>query len=69
MPVSDATPKCSFCERSKPEVRVLVAGKHAHICDGCVAICSAEAAPLAFCHACTPVDGRHAADCIERDIA
>lgn len=61
--------RCSFCNRAKDEVDVLVAGKHAHICNNCVALCNAEAAPLAHCFACTPVDGRHARGCSEGLIA
>ena len=29
---------CSFCGKSEDEVRKLVAGAHAYICDACVAI-------------------------------
>jgi hypothetical protein len=30
---------CSFCGKSEHEVKKLVAGPSAHICDGCVEIC------------------------------
>ena len=30
---------CSFCEKSQDDVRKLIAGPTAHICDECVAVC------------------------------
>jgi hypothetical protein len=41
MPTSlDAPAECAFCGRRRDEVRVLVAGPTAHICDECVAFCN-----------------------------
>lgn len=31
---------CSFCDKSQNEVRKLVAGSHAYICDECITLCS-----------------------------
>jgi len=33
-------PRCSFCGRSKSEVKHLIAGQRAYICDECVELCS-----------------------------
>jgi len=27
---------CSFCGRSRDEVKILIAGQHSHICENCV---------------------------------
>jgi stringent starvation protein B len=35
-----AEPSCSFCEKSRQDVKLLIAGPRAHICDACVALCS-----------------------------
>jgi hypothetical protein len=32
--------RCSFCGRSEPQVKRLIAGQGAFICDECVALCS-----------------------------
>ena len=32
--------RCSFCNKSQDDVRKLVAGVSAHICDECVEVCS-----------------------------
>jgi ATP-dependent Clp protease ATP-binding subunit ClpX len=32
---------CSFCDRSEQQVRKLIAGQDAFICDECVAMCNA----------------------------
>jgi ATP-dependent Clp protease ATP-binding subunit ClpX len=32
--------QCSFCGRSEEQVKKLIAGAHAFICDECVAMCS-----------------------------
>lgn len=32
-------PRCSFCGKSRAEVRKLIAGPHVYICDGCVMVC------------------------------
>ena len=32
--------KCSFCEKSQNEVRKLVAGSQAYICDECITLCN-----------------------------
>ena len=32
---------CSFCDKSEHQVRKLIAGQDAFICDGCVALCNA----------------------------
>lgn len=40
----DAVLGCSFCKRSQHEVRFLVAGQDAYICDGCIALCKRIAA-------------------------
>jgi hypothetical protein len=31
--------RCSFCEKSQDDVRKLIAGPTAHICDECVTVC------------------------------
>ena len=35
-----APPVCSFCGKGEHEVRWLVAGKRAHICDECIRLCT-----------------------------
>jgi hypothetical protein len=30
---------CSFCEKSQPEVKLIITGVRGNICDGCVDIC------------------------------
>jgi ATP-dependent Clp protease ATP-binding subunit ClpX len=32
-------PRCSFCRKSQDDVRKLIAGEAAHICDECVDFC------------------------------
>jgi epoxyqueuosine reductase QueG len=32
--------RCSFCGKSENEVKKLVAGPHAYICDECINICN-----------------------------
>jgi ATP-dependent Clp protease ATP-binding subunit ClpX len=34
-----AEPVCSFCGRTKQDVKQLIAGARAFICDGCVQLC------------------------------
>ncbi len=36
----DKEPKCSFCGKSQSEVRKLIAGSSAYICDECVELCN-----------------------------
>ncbi len=31
--------RCSFCNKTQREVRMLIAGPTSYICDGCVSIC------------------------------
>ena len=40
----DAELACSFCKRSQHDVRFMVAGQDAYICDGCIALCKRIAA-------------------------
>lgn len=65
--------KCSFCGREKgAEVKVLVQSVKTPsiaICERCAKWADGEEAALAFCHCCTPVDGRHHPNCPERMIA
>ena len=44
-PVSPQTLFCSFCGKSQHEVRKLIAGPTAFICDGCVDICTEVVEP------------------------
>jgi ATP-dependent Clp protease ATP-binding subunit ClpX len=37
----DGQNHCSFCDKSEQQVRKLIAGQAAFICDGCVALCDA----------------------------
>jgi len=37
----DAAPYCSFCGKAPEQVRLLVAGPHVFICDGCIGLCVA----------------------------
>ncbi|MFZ0919600.1 MAG: ClpX C4-type zinc finger protein [Candidatus Dormiibacterota bacterium] len=41
MQPQDGENHCSFCDRSEQQVRKLIAGQHAFICDECVAMCNA----------------------------
>jgi ATP-dependent Clp protease ATP-binding subunit ClpX len=34
--MSKTTLHCSFCGRSRDEVKILIAGQEGHICEGCV---------------------------------
>jgi hypothetical protein len=34
-----AEPSCSFCGKSRQDVKLLIAGPRAHICDECVSLC------------------------------
>ena len=34
--MSKSTLHCSFCGRSRDEVKILIAGQEGHICEGCV---------------------------------
>jgi hypothetical protein len=61
--------RCSFCGRPRSEVRALVAGKAAMICDACASWAKSADAAIAFCATCTPVRGWHAANCLEKGIA
>lgn len=56
---------CSFCQRSRSEVTVLIASRvsGAMICDGCCTFVATPAARIAFCSSCTVIDGKHAGDC------
>jgi ATP-dependent protease Clp ATPase subunit len=37
---SPADPEnCSFCEKSQPQVKLIITGSKGNICDGCVDIC------------------------------
>jgi len=38
-PSGDQKLRCSFCQKSQDDVRKLIAGPTAHICDECVAVC------------------------------
>ena len=40
------TPRCGFCGKSQGEVRRLIAGPNAYICDECVALCTDMVAEL-----------------------
>lgn len=60
---------CSFCGKTRREVRVLIKGLHALICDGCVARADSGAAELAHCASCAVFNGQHAESCPEREIA
>ena len=31
---------CSFCKKSQHEIRLLISGPEAYICDGCVELCN-----------------------------
>ena len=33
-------PRCSFCNKTQDQVRKLIAGPNAYICDECIGICS-----------------------------
>ena len=33
-------PRCSFCNKTQDQVRKLIAGPNAFICDECIGICS-----------------------------
>src|SRR5690242_4433302 len=35
--MKETTVYCSFCKRSKDEVKILIAGEEGHICENCVA--------------------------------
>jgi len=37
--LADPKPDCSFCGKSEQNVRQLVAGPHAFICDECIELC------------------------------
>ena len=37
---SDETLRCSFCSKSQNEVKKLIAGPNAYICDECISICN-----------------------------
>lgn len=33
-------PTCSFCSKTQKEVRKMIAGPGAHICDECIGLCN-----------------------------
>ena len=35
---ADSAYRCSFCDRPRREVRMLMAGPHDYICDGCIQV-------------------------------
>src|SRR5262245_32112987 len=40
-PSSPPAPRCSFCDKSRIEVRKLISGPGVYICDECVGLCNA----------------------------
>ncbi len=66
--MTTAVPACSFCGKTRKEVRVLVEGRAGFICDGCVRKAQSPDAHVATCASCTPREGKHATTCEADDL-
>ncbi|AKU93399.1 hypothetical protein AKJ09_00063 [Labilithrix luteola] len=56
---------CSFCKKTRKQVKVLIRGKHAFICNLCVGLAQTPLARVAHCVECTVVNGKHDPECPE----